>query len=326
MITFDGLPSAPLAADAALDGKAMTKFLSSIYNAQTTFNGGVFFGQFKKVVHDIRSPMSAITKGISDYVKGLRRLKPRRGKRRNLKILNDSISGAWLEAQYGWKPLLSDMDNGMKALALLTQRSPTVRVSGFAEKGDSVPLVEHSVNLDNGIAFCFYTPRNDRYTSVHYSGSIKATSDGAVSGLTIGDLGLGLKDFIPTVWQLIPYSFLVDYFLNVGEVINAYMAGTEALYYCTKAVHQQSGLIATSFRFIDNIPNPNPSTTVKRISSLCNIGKGTLTRNVYQRNQVPPSSLTPSFRFYVPGVGSLRWANMAALLAQSKSVSRFLTN
>ena len=36
-----------------------------------------------------------------------------------------------------------------------------------------------------------------------------------------GLLGFKLEDFVPTMWNLLPYSFLVDYFVDVGGILNA---------------------------------------------------------------------------------------------------------
>jgi hypothetical protein len=33
--------------------------------------------------------------------------------------------------------------------------------------------------------------------------------------------GFDLRSFVPTVWELVPYSFIVDYFSNVGDCLMA---------------------------------------------------------------------------------------------------------
>jgi len=39
-----------------------------------------------------------------------------------------------------------------------------------------------------------------------------------------GDFGLSKYDFLPTVWELIPFSFIVDRFINIGDFIRAMTA------------------------------------------------------------------------------------------------------
>lgn len=44
-------------------------------------------------------------------------------------------------------------------------------------------------------------------------------------------MGLTIQEFVPTVWELIPYSFVVDYFTNIGDVVNyAYSANLNWVY------------------------------------------------------------------------------------------------
>jgi hypothetical protein len=31
--------------------------------------------------------------------------------------------------------------------------------------------------------------------------------------------GLNIQEFIPTVWELVPWSFFVDYFANIGDIL-----------------------------------------------------------------------------------------------------------
>jgi len=33
-------------------------------------------------------------------------------------------------------------------------------------------------------------------------------------------LGFNLEEFVPTIWEIIPFSFVVDYFANVGEMLS----------------------------------------------------------------------------------------------------------
>lgn len=35
------------------------------------------------------------------------------------------------------------------------------------------------------------------------------------------DFGIMPSQFLPTVWELIPYSWLVDYFTNMGDIVAA---------------------------------------------------------------------------------------------------------
>jgi hypothetical protein len=40
-------------------------------------------------------------------------------------------------------------------------------------------------------------------------------------GQATEEMGVRARDFLPAVWEAIPYSFLIDYFTNIGDIIEA---------------------------------------------------------------------------------------------------------
>jgi len=332
VITLGGYPGPNTSLVNSLDSQAVTKFLANLYSKQTSFSGGIFLGQIKKTIHDIRHPMSALREGFSDYLKSLKRLKGRGSVRHlgssKLSSLNKAISGSWLEAQYGWKPLLQDIDGGMKALADLSYQSPTDHAAGSATGRGFTDTGIATVSLIGGLSVKFNVFIRYEATVKYTCGFRVVTDSQSLPGsgsFNIGDLGLGLKDFIPTVWDLIPYSFLVDYFANVGQIINASMACTSNVFYCTRSVRDSASVLAPCNPvYTDNFTGAsNPTYTIVPVR---NIGSAMLNRTGYLRSPVSAGDLVPSLRFYAPAGDSLRWDNMVALGAQARSVSNFLSH
>lgn len=147
------------------------------------------------------------------------------------------IPSAWLELQYGWKPLMSDIMGGINYLARLSQNSaPVVIAEGkFTDRYDatirlqpvgwgSVPLPPIVVRL-----------RESAYCKLYFSiadAKLKSSSE------------LGLINPISVVWELLPYSFVVDWAAPIGtwiEAINA-PSGLKFLDGCTslKVVSEKS--------------------------------------------------------------------------------------
>lgn len=114
---------------------------------------------------------------------------------------------AWLEYHYGWVPLLIDIDDGARYLAnLLHDRRQLLTVSGEGRK--------------------FFSETND-------NGSVKTTSFGSVrckycASYEISDPALfrassaGLTNPASVVWELIPFSFVADWFVNVGGMLELF--------------------------------------------------------------------------------------------------------
>jgi len=324
-------PTASSNYSASLDSQAQTQFLAKLYQKQTTFQGGIFLGELREAIHGIRHPLASLYNGSFDFLKAVRRRaasgKIRRaptvnGKR--LSILTKMLSDTWLEFSFGWAPLVNDLDNAAQALSYLTQRSPTEHIVGSATKETVTTAV-------GGLFACGYNTytlqeRTALNTKVKYTGGLHATIDNATSGLSAKDLGVGLNDFVPTIWELIPYSFLIDYFINVGQVLEASMASTAGLFYLSKSVKTTNTLDVLAMTKVDGLGNSGVVGSVRRISEGGQLGECRLTYSAYDRYAVQPGSLAPSLRFKLPIDKPLKLLNMAALVGAGRSTSRYLTN
>jgi len=112
-----------------------------------------------------------------------------------------TIASNWLELQYGWKPLLDDAKSGAEFLAHLhsVPRKQVHRVSykrNFRSTWDSSPgLRNKSFFAEKRVA-------------------LKVTiKDASTVGLS------GLLDPASVAWELMPYSFVVDWFVPIGTFL-----------------------------------------------------------------------------------------------------------
>lgn len=116
------------------------------------------------------------------------------------------IASGWLQYYYGWKPLISDIYGGMK---LLNEnlgnneriiRSKKVKSETFEAKGFD----------------------NDQFYDADFSFSAryKVSIDYKISSAALHGLDLvGLSNPMQLAWQLMPFSFVIDWFLPVGNVL-----------------------------------------------------------------------------------------------------------
>lgn len=172
--------------------------------AGSDFNAGVFLGEGHQVLRMIGDSALKIAKSLRCLKKGNLRgasvaltgkaYDPKTGK----------VANNWLELQYGWLPLLSDVHGGALFLAhhLNTPLQTTVRVN----RSQKAEMRETSSQAGN-------SPDISR---IHSRGYIKAI----LKEKDVAQLS-GLTDPVSIAWELVPYSFVVDWFIPIGSWLSA---------------------------------------------------------------------------------------------------------
>lgn len=113
----------------------------------------------------------------------------------------------WLSVQYGWLPLMSDIYDTSKLLK-----------NGFAKSGQLISVVRN-ISEDAHIA-----PPYGKFTGGHFRASAKYT---AKMWYRLSDSWLnqanqmGLVNPLEVAWALVPFSFVVDWLLPVGNYLEA---------------------------------------------------------------------------------------------------------
>lgn len=119
-----------------------------------------------------------------------------------------AASNAWLELQYGWKPLLQDIYDAAEFAA---QRA-TNEVKSKATASVKREIVETSVPFQGG-QVQQYNGLYDRKVSLIVKMQCRfIPTDDASHNL----VQLGLTNPFLLAWELLPYSFVVDWFLPIG--------------------------------------------------------------------------------------------------------------
>jgi len=134
----------------------------------------------------------------------------------NLQITKQ-VSDSWLALQYGWLPLISDVTSAAELLAQHMSGHPirmVVKASaqGDRESGSTGSLYDYTATYG--------------YTESIWTQAIAKT--GYVVDVTNPDLATlaqtGLDNPLLLAWELLPYSFVVDWFFKIGDYLQALSA------------------------------------------------------------------------------------------------------
>lgn len=128
------------------------------------------------------------------------------------------IPRIWLELQYGWKPLMNDIVGAINAVARLSEEKPPLVYAKASHKDtflEQLPLNTGgwAIGGSNPSMSITWEERANCYLFFKI-----ATSKMVDAGV------LGLTEPASVVWELLPYSFVVDWALPVGQWLNSLTA------------------------------------------------------------------------------------------------------
>lgn len=144
---------------------------------------------------DLRHPLSLIPK-----LKSLRQIK-NLGKLKGLKVL----AGDYLQAKYGVLPTISDLG---KIYAAMMKRVPSC--DKYGNRLTSAMHEESVIDTDG-----LYHPIHSLQQHI----KIAFSEDLAFANIVEKFTRLGLWPTFENLWDMVPYSFAIDWFINVGDFL-----------------------------------------------------------------------------------------------------------
>lgn len=168
------------------------------------FNLAVALAEGRKTSDMAVNALRSIGGALSDLRKGriqkaLRRLGVNQGKKQ---LNHKDLAGRWLELQYGWLPLLKDVYESQKAFELLTRGPRRLRFSASISKKGT---------FDSSCAPPLYIG------DASYVATRRITYEMTEDLSTYRSLGL--TDPLSVAWELLPYSFVIDWFIPIGTYL-----------------------------------------------------------------------------------------------------------
>lgn len=124
--------------------------------------------------------------------------------------VDECLSAGWLSLQYGWLPLLSDVQGGLETL-YESQHRPDERSVSSKRCGD---FLEQKLWWSSGQYNGLDEWKNIMHTQsrARFRATSKYLSDAAP---------LGLLNPMAIAWEILPWSFVIDWFIPIGNYVNS---------------------------------------------------------------------------------------------------------
>lgn len=319
LFTSDPLP--PQSVITEVTNRCIRKFVDQVKSVRSSFEAGQDFGEIKQTIDAVIHPMNSLRKHVLSYFSQVKKLGKRRG---NLVSWDKALSDTYLEWHFGWKPLADDIAAGIADLVVLPTRPKQIPVHASASQvfdGATSSWRPSSTGNPPG----YYTvdgqvTRNSTYT-LRYKGSVRTgVKDNGQLPLAQA-LQLTLPDFVPTVWDLLPYSFIVDYFVNIGDILRAGSISFADISYGVKTTRRV-------VKYVYRCTSITPSVGAFEKLTSCGYrgGDSTFSKVVFDRSPLTAGDLSMSLEFSIP-FRLTPFVNMAAILnSNRRSLTKFLTS
>lgn len=309
-----------LAVDSTSAELATVNFAKSYRSRTRSWQSGVFAGEIFQAARLLTNPVRSLRDSalrLSSEVKrstkaALKGRKLVRGAPVNLKV-REAISNTYLEWFYGVQPTIRDCIDAGKAFRQMASGRTFDTVRIYGDSSDSSSSSSQGQFFPGGSPYVPY-PKYAWDQSIVYRSTTKYAG-GWKNENPRGEMplpqvfGFDVLDVIPTTWELIPFSFLWDYFINVGDVLDAWQMRLVNFSWICRMDEQL--LVQT------NRPPPpsfyDPNGGYPRIYS-------TFASPFYVKNRIVKrtsgnNTFETGFQVKIPGISSQKWLNIAMLTA-----------
>lgn len=246
----------------AVDNAAKTEFYDKM---SSSFDAGTFIGELKETIQMLHRPAASLRAAADVYLtrayklrssilvearrEKLRLLRPgtstlqgslaertraaeKIAEQNALKKYKTALPGLILETNMGWRPLMDDIENAFERLKELLAEPGVERFRARAGSEFNLPR-----QVSTGPGHFDWSSVVSMETlatiQIQYVGAVEALKH---HNLTISQkLAVDPGDLVVAGWNLLPQSWLIDYFVNIGDILNAIVLWQRLKYiYCVR--------------------------------------------------------------------------------------------
>lgn len=301
-----------------LDAKALTRLHAGLRAQRSHTNAMVSLGELGEAVRMIRKPAEALRSGA---LKLSRLLTKRRKQIGHGRAVADEwfniVAGSILEVNFGWAATLADVRQTSEALARYHYGFPVRdRHVGSAK----LEIAQVTSNLEQvsktypGSSMLTHVHRTTNTIGrVQYIAGTQLSQTASSSFERLRNvLGFTPENLLPTLYNLTPWSWLVDYFSNLGDLVSCFSTDTSDVLWVNRTTTQRSTFKchsgATTFANQQLYIDP----TILRAYS-GDFGRWSVDRTTMSRRRLSGVPVPPIL-FSLPGSSGNQWWNIAAVL------------
>lgn len=272
----------------------------------------VTLGEASESANMLRSRAADLSSAMTSYFSSTLALRKRHGigpglspARRKVKDYLQEQNNLYLEYTYGWAPLVGEIDTWSKEIESNPFRGYRDVQSLMSRFSEVVQASDRPVYVGNSYAPLHWHRQGTLTYSAKYYGAYLL---GCAVEQRLRGVGLMPGQFIPSLYELIPWSFVADYFSNLGTVVNSLSVASGTLAWsqtttvvkksmiCSAPEYMPTASYPTLHSYIVATMGPKIAGTYKSYA----YGTVTLSQTMLTRNPGTPSDMTPDLEIRMP--------------------------
>lgn len=299
------------------DNKAKMQAIKAIQSRHRQWQGAVFVGEILQTARMLISPAKALRMRLNSYILSLKNKK----RKVTAKQWGRVIADEWLEVNFGIRPLINDMTGLAETVARYGDQDDMPRAH-IRATGRSERLISSSTTtgVENNYIYGIVHSRQVGTTRVIYRIGMKYAPSGPFSAFQrLAELGgFTSENWVPAVWEIIPWTWVVDYFTNIGDIISYnYTSQSEVKWVNKTIIHE--GIYDVQ-HVVDH----------DRIRSVLGTGYGSsdgsslgsFKSKARSVDRIVGGLSAPEMILRYPKLGSSSWINLGAVASQLNDLNR----
>lgn len=231
----------------------------------------------------------------------------------------------WLHIRYGIRPLVGEVMGALKALQMIGSKNRRRFQSSIVrDSAVNHGVLPYPAWNDSGLAtgIMGMSPKYESTVSVESSAGVLAEPD--MEDVTLPQL-LGMGNVIVGAWDLVPCSFVFDWFFNISNLLSAWSPSVYVRPLCgwvisTRTTQRKAYISSTDQLTWDTIPRYYGVSYSYRTITVRSFSGGFATETLVVKTRKPlggPLAYVPTWN---PRLGAAKVLDLLALAAQFRSM------